>query len=84
MYRKLKEIRDVAVQYDPSHASLPRVGVRLLLQVRNPFSPLEKIAAARFLVPFPAGGAADPQLSIHKFAISEPQTSSLMLEGGWN
>ena len=30
---KFKEIGDVAVQYDPSHAALPWVGVRLVLQV---------------------------------------------------
>lgn len=30
---KFKEIGDVAVQYDPSHAALPWVGVRMVLQV---------------------------------------------------
>lgn len=30
---KFKDIGDVAVQYDPAHASLPWVGVRLVLQV---------------------------------------------------
>ena len=30
---KFKEVGDIAVQYDPSHASLPWAGVRLLLQV---------------------------------------------------
>ena len=29
-----KQIGDVAVQYDPAHASLPWAGIRLLLQVR--------------------------------------------------
>ena len=32
---KFKEIGDVAVQYDPSHAALPWVGVRMVLQVRG-------------------------------------------------
>lgn len=31
--QKFREIGDVAVQYDPAHASLPWAGVRLLLQV---------------------------------------------------
>ena len=31
---KFKDMGDVAVQYDPSHASLPWAGVRLVLQVR--------------------------------------------------
>ena len=31
---KFKDIGDVAVQYDPSHAALPWAGVRLVLQVR--------------------------------------------------
>lgn len=35
--QKFKEIGDVAVQYDPVHASLPWAGVRLLLEVRWPF-----------------------------------------------
>ena len=35
--QKFKEIGDVAVQYDPLHASLPWAGVRLLLEVRWPF-----------------------------------------------
>jgi hypothetical protein len=30
---KFKEIGDVAVQYDPSHAALPWVGIRMVLQV---------------------------------------------------
>ena len=30
---KFKEIGDVAVQYDPGHASLPWAGVRFFLQV---------------------------------------------------
>jgi hypothetical protein len=30
---KFKEIGDVAVQYDPSHAALPWVGIRIVLQV---------------------------------------------------
>lgn len=30
---KFKDIGDVAVQYDPAHATLPWVGVRLVLQV---------------------------------------------------
>jgi hypothetical protein len=32
---KFKEVGDVAVQYDPTHAALPWAGVRLLLQVRS-------------------------------------------------
>ena len=31
--KKFKEVGDVAVQYDPSHAALPWAGVRLVLQV---------------------------------------------------
>jgi len=31
--RKFKEVGDIAVQYDPVHASLPWAGVRLILQV---------------------------------------------------
>ena len=31
--QKFKEIGDIAVQYDPTHAALPWAGVRLLLQV---------------------------------------------------
>lgn len=30
-----KQIGDVAVQYDPAHASLPWAGIRFLLQVRQ-------------------------------------------------
>jgi hypothetical protein len=30
---KFKDVMDVAVQYDPTHASLPWAGIRLLLQV---------------------------------------------------
>lgn len=32
---KFKEVGDVAVQYDPSHAALPWAGVRLVLQVSH-------------------------------------------------
>ena len=35
---KFKEIGDLAVQYDPVHAALPRAGVRFFLQVTC-FSP---------------------------------------------
>ena len=31
---KFREVGDVAVQYDPSHATLPWAGVRFFLQVR--------------------------------------------------
>ncbi len=31
--RKFKAVGDIAVQYDPAHASLPWAGVRLILQV---------------------------------------------------
>jgi ankyrin repeat domain-containing protein 50 len=31
---KFKDIGDIAVSFDPIHASLPWAGVRLLLQVR--------------------------------------------------
>ena len=34
--QKFKEVGDVAVQYDPSHASLPWAGIRFLLQVIRP------------------------------------------------
>jgi hypothetical protein len=30
-----KQIGDIAVQYDPTHASLPWAGVRLILQVQD-------------------------------------------------
>jgi len=30
---KFKEVGDMAVQYDTTHAALPRAGVRLLLQI---------------------------------------------------
>ena len=33
---KFKALGDVAVQYDPAHASLPWAGVRFLLQVSTP------------------------------------------------
>lgn len=33
--QKFKEIGDIAIQYDPAHASLPWAGVRLLLEVRS-------------------------------------------------
>jgi hypothetical protein len=32
---KFKEVGDMAVQYDPSHAALPWAGVRLVLQVSH-------------------------------------------------
>ena len=32
---KFKEIGDIIVQYDPTHAALPWAGVRLLLQVSS-------------------------------------------------
>jgi hypothetical protein len=32
---KFKEVGDVAVQYDPTHAALPWAGVRFLLQVSS-------------------------------------------------
>ena len=33
--QKFKEVGDVAVQYDPTHAALPWAGVRFLLQVSS-------------------------------------------------
>jgi hypothetical protein len=30
---KFKEVGDITVQYDPSHAALPWAGIRFLLQV---------------------------------------------------
>ena len=36
---KFKEVGDVAVQYDPGHATLPWAGVRFLLQMRSPTFP---------------------------------------------
>ena len=33
---KFKDVGDIAMQYDPSHASLPWAGVRFLLQVIQP------------------------------------------------
>ena len=33
--RKFREIGDIAVQYDPTHAALPWAGIRFLLQVRS-------------------------------------------------
>ena len=33
--QKFKEIGDIAVQYDPAHASLPWAGVRILLEVHD-------------------------------------------------
>lgn len=41
---KFKEIGDVAVQYDPSHAALPWVGVRMVLQVSRQGLCMTKIA----------------------------------------
>lgn len=32
---KFKEVGDIAVQYDPAHATLPWAAVRLVLQVRE-------------------------------------------------
>jgi ankyrin repeat domain-containing protein 50 len=40
---KFKDIGDIAVNFDPIHASLPWAGVRLLLQVRYVYS-MESIA----------------------------------------
>ena len=37
---KLKEVGDVAVQYDPCHAALPWAAIRLVLQVRLNAIPL--------------------------------------------
>jgi hypothetical protein len=33
--QKFKDIGDIVVQYDPSHAALPWAGIRFLLQVRS-------------------------------------------------
>jgi len=41
-----KQVGDVAIQYDPAHASLPWAGIRLLLQVSSTVQPRK--------------GAADP------------------------
>lgn len=35
---RFKEVGDIVVQYDPSHAALPWAGVRFLLQVDLPYS----------------------------------------------
>jgi len=34
--KKFRDVGDVVVQYDPTHAALPWAGVRLLLQVSEP------------------------------------------------
>jgi hypothetical protein len=44
---KFKEVGDIAVNFDPTHASLPWAGVRFLLQVLTPPQCVNKLALLR-------------------------------------